>query len=1292
MEIRPGEEYDGVTVGAEITEPGGSLPAQVSVAESTVINRVSPWLFGYNYNWRNAQVFVDPNGPHGFSADLLTQSRGLPMRLNRMSGTGSQCLKWKLAVGPAEKRPAQKLMPWGKDVPVFGPVEWIRFCQTINPDSEFTWTFNLVEETPEDAADIVAFLTGSAKANSGRRSQWAATRVEYGLAEPVPVVIWELGNELDHYRHWDEARYVESCRDIIAAVRKVAPDARFAAHVKGAPWSEKRNPTIEHWRAWHRYVLKHIGQDIDWLTFHPYYEGVPTAMIERYLRILHEDIVTLTGENRIGIYLSEHARWPPRRKPTAAEKKRGKKGKLRGSASHSLFGCLATADFYLRNLRLPYVKAAAYHSFRGGVWAIVQHNGGSGRFYRTGMYDLFLVFDPLRGWEVLKTTVNGPQTDLESTESPARLLCQVLKHGDQRAIVALNRLPETSRQVTLRLPRPYRIERSVMLTADSMDASNTVDERRLRLSTEQPATNNQLESFVCPPRSLSVIYLQPVGDDGERQTAGPTPTVAPPALTPRPTGSRALSAPDPRWENLNPGAGGRIVSCHLSPGQSGRVYYCSDMEGISRSDDGGETWVYVGKELFHGYSTTVASDPADPDRAYAGTHYGLHISDNAGANWRLAEKTRNQGIGCITVHPDDPNTVFAGPGWGARKRLLERMGQQAIGERFIFVSSDRGRTWTRHVFEPEEGDCTVYSISVTPGAPQEVTVASGAGLHRSADGGVSWTRLPLPENAVGSLGAAMSPAGDVLYAALTTPGISGVKEGRWKSRETTIFAMRQDTPGVWHDLSGKRLPTKQRSYRYARPVVDPRSKAGRHRILTASRSQRAGLMEALVEWHEGRPTVTWKRILFWQQAEPPTQFDLGWETHTPRPEWYAYTPVSWESCGIWTTSGQALFAADSRDEAFPNNWRSRHCKRVRDYTLPDGTGLPTYRTRGVQCTYNYDMAAHENYVIQCQADNGILESWDNGQSWSTATKPRRWRTTNSQAVIVLDQLSPPVVLAHSAHGYGSKANNGELFAKRLDSHSPADKWVLIAGGEQKLHGLPNAVIHDFAGAVDDSQTVYLALKRRGIYRLSGVAELLDALAAGHPPDTHLEPITVGNPLANATVRELCTVPDDASVLYAVVHGQGIYRGKRAGDGSWSWALISSGSQLAVWSWQGRTVLCKGLELSLDDGKSWQAIAALDSLTALASPPWLHAGSNLGVGAIAGVDGRAFLVVQDWVHKRGLGVFELALSPDGSGKRILDISGDLPLPAANRAKIMRMGDSAHLYLAGRQNGLWRTTLP
>ena len=219
-------------------------------------------------------------------------------------------------------------------------------------------------------------------------------------------------------------------------------------------------------------------------------------------------------------------------------------------------------------------------------------------------------------------------------------------------------------------------------------------------------------------------------------------------------------------------------------------------------------------------------------------------------------------------------------------------------------------------------------------------------------------------------------------------------------------------------------------------------------------NSREGLFEATFNWtDENLDSYSWKTI--WKGTEG---YDNGWDNASPNPRFVHYTPGSWDRA-IWSTTNQTIF--QGKPDGLNYKWLNKYCKPNLDITVSQWNAeWPTYTSRGTESTYSYDIAVHDNYVVQGQGDNGAMESWDYGFSWSNiqhrlASPP----LADVQAVDIADAWGTPTVIAQMTSGYGGNALNGQLYAKKLDTHSPDDKWLFIAGDWK---GLPSGVFRDIA--------------------------------------------------------------------------------------------------------------------------------------------------------------------------------------------------------------------------------------
>ena len=199
------------------------------------------------------------------------------------------------------------------------------------------------------------------------------------------------------------------------------------------------------------------------------------------------------------------------------------------------------------------------------------------------------------------------------------------------------------------------------------------------------------------------------------------------------------------------------------------------------------------------YSTgSITIDPNNPNTIWVGSgenvggrHVGygdgVYKSTDGGQSWKNMGLKESQHISKITVHPEDPNTI-----WVASQGPLWSPG----GERGLYKSTDGGQTWEQTLGDDEWTGVT--DMAIDPRNPDHLYAATwqrhrnvaaymgggpGSGLHRSTDGGDTWEELTngLPESNMGKIGLAISPQQpDVLYAAIELDRRTG---GVYKSED-----------------------------------------------------------------------------------------------------------------------------------------------------------------------------------------------------------------------------------------------------------------------------------------------------------------------------------------------------------------------------------------------------------------------------------------------------------------------------------------------------------------------------
>lgn len=508
--VTAGAEYDGVVLEAASPLTATALDWDLTVDPASVVRTLDPLLFGFNHAWAGTQGLL---GDAAVASQALVLARRLPMPLNRMGGTDSQDVLWKEMVGPTnERQPAQWFYhkaPSEKSIRLtVGLLEWVGFCAQADRDARFSITFNFWREEPEDHADLVEFLTGIPGENRNGGIDWAERRAGYGHPAPVPVAIWELGNEQDWdsvyaERFPDVEAYIAFCRRTIAAVRQVQPAARFAAGAACSPWSRKSIAwKAGDWSLWHRRILTELGPDLDWVTFHPYYYGMPPATIAQYLDILRDDCQRLGG-GRVRVYLSEHAVWP--------EKPKEGHWNLNWHHTHDLSGTLGTAQFICFMLRRPEIAAAAYHSFNGGPWGTIRSRDAKAQQvtapYATGIALLWQLLAPFQTGSLLATTARGERADPASPKASADAVASLGTDGRLR-LMLVNREPEAVRRLRLGGLAGWEPIAGMRLSAPTWHAVNTADSAPISLEQIHVGGLTAAEGWLMPPRSVVVVELR----------------------------------------------------------------------------------------------------------------------------------------------------------------------------------------------------------------------------------------------------------------------------------------------------------------------------------------------------------------------------------------------------------------------------------------------------------------------------------------------------------------------------------------------------------------------------------------------------------------------------------------------------------------------------------------------------------------------------------------------------------------------------------------------------------------
>lgn len=183
------------------------------------------------------------------------------------------------------------------------------------------------------------------------------------------------------------------------------------------------------------------------------------------------------------------------------------------------------------------------------------------------------------------------------------------------------------------------------------------------------------------------------------------------------------------WEDLgptywnatsgwNPGVG-RITGMDIEKGNENHIIIGAETGGVWRTIDGAQTWSHLTDYFSHLSVYSVVIHPDNANTYFFGSSAGnIFKSTDSGATWSLLATIGNSIVNRILINPDNTNIMFA---------AAENVG--------LYRSVDGGQTWTKPI-----SDNRGYDFEFKPG-DLSVVYASGTAVHKSTDGGATFTTL-----------------------------------------------------------------------------------------------------------------------------------------------------------------------------------------------------------------------------------------------------------------------------------------------------------------------------------------------------------------------------------------------------------------------------------------------------------------------------------------------------------------------------------------------------------------------
>lgn len=243
------------------------------------------------------------------------------------------------------------------------------------------------------------------------------------------------------------------------------------------------------------------------------------------------------------------------------------------------------------------------------------------------------------------------------------------------------------------------------------------------------------------------------------------------------------------WQFIGPkNTSGRCTDVAVvSPkGKNYTVYAATASGGVWKTENEGTTWIPVFEQQASTTIGDIALDPNDPNILWVGTGEanifrssmagsGIYKTEDGGKTWKLMGLENTLTIARIVVDPNNSQIIYvaaSGHEWTKNK------------ERGVYKSNDGGQNWEKILYiddltgaidlvmDPSDSQVLYAStwerIRKLWNDPRVEKGYSNSGIHKSTDGGKSWTKINkgLPEAKYrGRIGIDISASNpNVLYA------------------------------------------------------------------------------------------------------------------------------------------------------------------------------------------------------------------------------------------------------------------------------------------------------------------------------------------------------------------------------------------------------------------------------------------------------------------------------------------------------------------------------------------------
>jgi photosystem II stability/assembly factor-like uncharacterized protein len=196
----------------------------------------------------------------------------------------------------------------------------------------------------------------------------------------------------------------------------------------------------------------------------------------------------------------------------------------------------------------------------------------------------------------------------------------------------------------------------------------------------------------------------------------------------------------------------------LGTGEANTRQSSSWGDGVYKSTDGGKTWANMGLKDTRSVARIVI-DPTDANVVYIAAQghlwgpnveRGVFKTTDGGQTWKkVLFVDENSGATDLVIDPVNPQTLYAATYQRQRRTWGFNGGGPGSG---IHRTTDGGATWTKLTNGLPAGDKGRISLSLYASDPKVVYAtiearAPGSGIYRTLDGGTTWGKDVIAQHA-----------------------------------------------------------------------------------------------------------------------------------------------------------------------------------------------------------------------------------------------------------------------------------------------------------------------------------------------------------------------------------------------------------------------------------------------------------------------------------------------------------------------------------------------------------------